>query len=514
MAGSTARILVCDDENFFREAIRDILAGEQLEVVEAFDGESALELASDPTIGIAILDIRLPGIDGLEVLRQLRRTRPDVRAIMLSAHTDQELVLEALRLGACDYLAKPLHDEELVLAVRRARDAYCVAADLASLRGRFARLADACEAGERFACDGDAAERAARLADVGAQIAAEVLDASKTSVLWLDGESGELRVAAAHGRKLATPDMDASAIGTGVAGEVFAKRAPALVPGDGAGERFALRAPGDRYDTASFVVVPIAREGEPIGVLCATDRIGGGDFDADDVVLARALAAHLATRSLERAASEESLAAEAPHDPGFDTSELDAGAAEAARHVASIERDAELARAVCEAMTREVEPARVFGAALEAVAKGLGAAPASLFLIDNAGDVLRCEASNDGGEREERAELPKRGGLTGAVLQTGRLVATDTPTADARFDAAIDTPLDGRPGPMVCVPLALRGKVVGVLRVFPRDAAEASARSGELLAAAFAAAVRNALLYRSLLESIDEVAEARRAARR
>ena len=127
MGDPTARILVCDDENFYREAIRDILGAEGLEVVEAFDGESAIELAADPSLGVAILDIRLPGIDGIEVLRTLRDARPDMRIIMLSAHTDQELVLEALRLGANDYLAKPLHDEELVLAVRRARDAFRVA---------------------------------------------------------------------------------------------------------------------------------------------------------------------------------------------------------------------------------------------------------------------------------------------------------------------------------------------------------------------------------------------------
>ncbi|MCA9509249.1 MAG: response regulator [Myxococcales bacterium] len=512
MGDPTARILVCDDENFYREAIRDILGAEGLEVVEAFDGESAIELAADPSLGVAILDIRLPGIDGIEVLRTLRDARPDMRIIMLSAHTDQELVLEALRLGANDYLAKPLHDEELVLAVRRARDAFRVADDLAALRARLARLADACDAPGRWGVDGDADERAEAVARAAVDVAAEVLDAAKTSLLWLDDSGDTLRVAAAHGRKIDAADMDGVAIGEAVAGAVFASRSAALVASAHPSDRFTPRAPGERYDSASFVVVPVVAAGEALGVLCATDRTGGGEFAPDDLVLLRALAAHVAARVL--AGEGTAASAERAVDPGFDTSELDEGAAEAARHVASVERDADLVRAVCEAMTTEVEPARVFAKGLEAVAKGLGAAPASLFLIDNAADVLRCEAADDGGEREERAELPTRGGLTGAVLQTGRLVATDAPTADARFDASIDTPADGRSGPMVCVPLSLRGKVVGVFRAFPRDAAEASARSAELLAAALSAAVRNALLYRSLLESIDEVAEARRAARR
>jgi GAF domain-containing protein len=99
------------------------------------------------------------------------------------------------------------------------------------------------------------------------------------------------------------------------------------------------------------------------------------------------------------------------------------------------------------------------------------------------------------------------------VLQTGGLVATDDPAADSRFDPRVDTPSSGAVGPFLCVPVRMRGKVLGVARAFPRDAARASAATGELLAASLSAAIRNVLLYRSLLESIDEVAEARRVAR-
>jgi hypothetical protein len=95
------------------------------------------------------------------------------------------------------------------------------------------------------------------------------------------------------------------------------------------------------------------------------------------------------------------------------------------------------------------------------------------------------------------------------VLQTGRLVATDHPEADARFDRDMDTPAGGAVGPLLCAPLRLRGKVMGVVRAFPAPGVSASARTGEVLSASLSAAVRNVLLYRSLLESIDEVARAR-----
>jgi CheY-like chemotaxis protein len=127
---------VVDDERFFREAIRELLEAEGLAVQLASSAAEALEAAEDPSIGVAVLDIQLPDQSGLAVLRTLRDRRPALRVVMLSAHTDQEYVLEALRLGACDYLAKPLHEEEVKLSVRRALEAFQMASSWNSLRGR------------------------------------------------------------------------------------------------------------------------------------------------------------------------------------------------------------------------------------------------------------------------------------------------------------------------------------------------------------------------------------------
>ena len=94
-----------------------------------------------------------------------------------------------------------------------------------------------------------------------------------------------------------------------------------------------------------------------------------------------------------------------------------------------------------------------------------------------------------------------------------RQVATDHPDKDLRFDPEVDTPADGSIRPLICVPVQLRGKTLGVLRAFPTRDATASARTAEVLSAAMSAAVRNALLYGSLLDSIDEVARVRRSHR-
>ncbi|HSJ96863.1 MAG TPA: response regulator, partial [Myxococcota bacterium] len=138
---SRARVLVVDDERFFREAIRELLEGEGHPVSTAATAADALEAAADPGVGVVVLDIQLPDRSGLEVLRALRERRPELRVVMLSAHTDQEYVLEALRLGACDYLAKPLHEEEMRLSVGRALESYDLATRFGALRGRLGALA-------------------------------------------------------------------------------------------------------------------------------------------------------------------------------------------------------------------------------------------------------------------------------------------------------------------------------------------------------------------------------------
>ena len=119
MTDAKPRVLVVEDERFFREAITEVLSAHDYSCVVCEDGEGALKRVDSERFAVVVLDIRLPGIDGIEVLRQIRIVQPELRVIMLSASTDQELVLEALRLGASDYLAKPLSSKDLVAAVER-----------------------------------------------------------------------------------------------------------------------------------------------------------------------------------------------------------------------------------------------------------------------------------------------------------------------------------------------------------------------------------------------------------
>jgi GAF domain-containing protein len=302
--------------------------------------------------------------------------------------------------------------------------------------------------------------------------------------------------------------MDRVRVGAGVAGVVFASGEPVAIADLGADARFASRPVRERYRSSSVALAPLPGREGPLGVLCATDRDGGAPFGDDDLALLQIFARHVG-RLLERPAPAQPAAAPAP-EPAAADARAEAADAELAEQA---QADAELARAICDVLAVEVEPQRLIEAALRPVASRLPAAPVSLYLIDNASGELRLEGQQDETGRGDRKSLPRQRGLTALVLQTGRVVATDRPQADGRFDPDVDTPENGVAGPLLCVPLRWRGKVLGVVRAFPQAGAAASARTGELLSAALSAAVRNVLLYRSLLESIEDLAEARREAR-
>jgi GAF domain-containing protein len=285
---------------------------------------------------------------------------------------------------------------------------------------------------------------------------------------------------------------------------------PLVVSDVAADTRFRDRIAEGRYNSGSFAVAPLYGAGQPMGVLCATDRRDGSRFGPEDVSLLRILALQIGPLLQPSRTGHPIESAGTPVSDELESaSEAEASIGATAAPVGDAD-DVELARSICDALTTEIEPERLIHAALSAVATRVPAAPVSLYLLSSDGRELVLEGQCERAENADRARLPAGVGLTGTVCQTGRLVASDRPDRDSRFNADVDTPEGGSVRPLLCVPVSLRGKIMGVLRVFPMDGAHASARTGEILTAAISAAVRNVLMYRSLLESVDEVAKARR----
>lgn len=119
-AGEMQPILVVDDEAILRESLRDWLtnAGYEVEAVER--GDEALELIKKRDFGVAILDFRLPGKNGIEVLREAREYKPQLQGIIITAYPSWETAVESMKLGAVDYLSKPFNLDTLEKLVQKA----------------------------------------------------------------------------------------------------------------------------------------------------------------------------------------------------------------------------------------------------------------------------------------------------------------------------------------------------------------------------------------------------------
>jgi len=115
-------ILLVDDEVGFVESLTKRLKIRQFDVHQAFDAETALQiLADNPTIDVVVLDVKMPGTDGLTAIKSIKRRYPLVEVILLSGHANLETSVGGMALGAFDYLLKPVRLDELVYKVE---DAY------------------------------------------------------------------------------------------------------------------------------------------------------------------------------------------------------------------------------------------------------------------------------------------------------------------------------------------------------------------------------------------------------
>ena len=106
-------ILVVEDEAIMRESLRDWLTESGYQVATVENGEEALETITEQDFGLLILDLRLPGKDGLHVLKEARARRPELRGIIITAYPSLETAVEAMKGGAVDYLAKPVDLNQL-----------------------------------------------------------------------------------------------------------------------------------------------------------------------------------------------------------------------------------------------------------------------------------------------------------------------------------------------------------------------------------------------------------------
>lgn len=113
------RILVVDDDVAMRTLLREILTGKIYDVVEAADGQQALDLIHQGSFDLIITDRSMPSLGGLELLQALRREKIEIPSLVISAYGDEDMWAKAIGLGAEDYILKPFTSDSVLAVVRK-----------------------------------------------------------------------------------------------------------------------------------------------------------------------------------------------------------------------------------------------------------------------------------------------------------------------------------------------------------------------------------------------------------
>lgn len=136
----TADILVIDDELAIRKTLGEILSFEGYRIHEAADGEEGLQMFNEKKFDLVLCDIKMPKIDGMEFLQKATDTRPDVPVVMISGHGTIETAVEAVKIGAYDFISKPPDLNRLLITVRNALDKGSLVTETKVLRRKVSKV--------------------------------------------------------------------------------------------------------------------------------------------------------------------------------------------------------------------------------------------------------------------------------------------------------------------------------------------------------------------------------------
>ena len=117
---SPCKVLLVDDEVEFLDTVTKRLRYRDLDVQAVYSGADALEHLADAPVDVVLLDVKMPGMDGLEALRRIKSVHPLTEVIMLTGHASVDVAIEGMELGAFDYLMKPTNFEDLLFKIQDA----------------------------------------------------------------------------------------------------------------------------------------------------------------------------------------------------------------------------------------------------------------------------------------------------------------------------------------------------------------------------------------------------------
>ncbi len=288
----TEHVLFVDDEQTLRTAVEQFLKDKGCDVLTAGTAEKALELLKSTNFSVAIVDIRLPGIDGLQLVAQIKEASPETEVIIITAHASMDVTIKAIKQGAYDFLIKPFHDlEEIWLAVERALEKKRLTSKNNQLAGQLEdqnkkltaavrRLKSLIDTGREMSTFTSIKNLLGFLIEL---VVAE-LGVKRTSLMLVSEDGRELWIAVGYGLSDDVVKSVRVKMGEGVAGKVARSGKPFLLHGENMGMEMDSSDPGHYAESFPIALsVPIKHRERIMGVINVTNRTSNDPFSDGDI---------------------------------------------------------------------------------------------------------------------------------------------------------------------------------------------------------------------------------------
>jgi DNA-binding response OmpR family regulator len=281
-------VLVVDDDRLFLTLVQDELQKVGLNVIVAETGPQAKERLREQDVQVIIMDVVMPDQDGLTLLPEVRAEFPQVPVIVVSGRASFLTGVQAMRLGAVDFLRKPLNFEELIHSITTALTQAKDSGGEPSRLAQITRLQEsAVELSNMIRWDtlGEFLKDNAVLFQRLVDLVASVLEVEIISLMLVKPDENLLRIVHAKGLD---PEIQRTAlvpIGEGIAGWVAQTGEPLLVRDLGKDPTFGKKARNPRYRSDSLMSVPLKVNGKTVGVMNANNKVNGGAFDEHDMAI-------------------------------------------------------------------------------------------------------------------------------------------------------------------------------------------------------------------------------------
>jgi len=276
-------VLVVDDDALIREITKDLLIGAGYAVFTAKDAIEGLDVLKKEKINAVILDIVMPLQSGFEMIPQIKKINTDISIIIMTAFASLDSAIEAIRMGAYDYIRKPLKEEEVLHAVNRGLERNRLVVENSSLMQRLEERIKRLELFETISRAVSSTLDLQKLLERVMEITKSVMGAEACSVLLPDESGGELVFTVALGEKGEEAREFKIKPGQGIAGWVLQNGEPLLIKDVKADGRF-YRELDDKtgFETRSMIAVPLLVKDKSLGVIEVINKVNGGQFDKVD----------------------------------------------------------------------------------------------------------------------------------------------------------------------------------------------------------------------------------------